>query len=296
MELQSGIDGIRVIDATEVQSEFAGDLDFTRFEEAGIPRKSIEISLNDFEAYLENVHYEQNYASYVADFVNAYEKLGKDPESVKRKYFEQFLASRLSGPNSEHVVADIAAANCPFSVILKDVFNVRRSFHQDLNKANVKAFPFLDDDRIEHVQGNAENLPFENESVDFMYLLNSWEHFQAPTDLNFLLEAQRCLKTGGTVFILPLNGSRKAYVMTDPDLWDKKQIYEAGKLPVFRNGVAVHVSKCGQVYGQYHDADLLVEFAKKTPALQYEILTVSLDRQQSWFPERSWDILAATKR
>ncbi|MEM9181380.1 MAG: methyltransferase domain-containing protein, partial [Pseudomonadota bacterium] len=266
-----------------------------RLQANGITRSHVTIPLAEFQAYLDEVDYPKTYPTYFERFSATYVKNQKDASLVNRKFFEQFLSMRLTQPGPEHVTADLAAANGPFSNIIKKRCGVRISYHQDLNAANARLHPYLGNDAIETIACNATELPFEDGSVDYMYLLNSWEHFQAPTDLDVLREVERCLSDGGKLVIVPLNGAKRAFVKTDPDLWDSKQVYEKGELPLFRTSVPVHVAKCGQVYAQHHDADLLVEFAAATPALRYEVVTIELDEPAHWMKEGSWDVLIAQK-
>lgn len=157
-------------------------------------------------------------------------------------------------------------------------------------------FPYLDDPGIDFVQGNAADLPAGDQSLDFMYLLNSWEHFQAPSDVAFLIEAERCLSRGGKVAIVPLKCARHAFVRTDPEMWTKKQVYDQTKKPLFRDSVPVEIEPCKQVYDQFHDAELLLNFAEQTPALSYEVVTAELSEKQEWFRSNVIDILIATRR
>ena len=294
--LQHGIEGLTEITPEEMKASMSEGLDIDALTQAGFSVRTQEVPVAEFETYLQEIDYDTAYPSYVSSFSKAYVGSGKDASGVNRKYFEQFLSIYLTTPGPDHVTVDIAAANGPFSSILATHCNVAKSYHQDLNPPNRRVHEYLGRDAIVPIQCNAGELPFEDGSIDRMYLLNSWEHFQAPSDVDFLIEAERCLAPDGQVMIVPLNATRQAFVQTDPDLWDNKQIYEKGQQPMFRQNVPVHVRKCGQVYAQNHDAEMLIDFARRTPGLAYEVVQVSLDDPRAWFPTNSWNILIATKR
>ena len=113
--------------------------------------------------------------------------------------------------------------------------------------------------------------------------------------LGLLVEAQRCLKPGGKLLIIPLNVAAQAYVETDPDLWMKKQVYKPGAEPLFRRDVPVHLAKIGQTYSQFHDAQLLASCAAQVPELRFEIVTIDLEEIKREIHEKSWLALLATK-
>jgi ubiquinone/menaquinone biosynthesis C-methylase UbiE len=296
MPIQHGIEGIPVLDNNAAKDLAAKGLNYEQLTQNGVSHNKSVINTSDYENYLESVNYKENYPSYLESFTKAYEAIGKDPSNVNRKLFEQFLAEKLTNPSKDSTVADIAAASCPFSLILKEKFSVNVVYHQDLTSRNVNSYPYLDNNKVKYIKGNATSLPFSEDSIDYMYLLNSWEHFQAPSDLDFLIEAQRCLKPGGKVVILPLNGAAKAFVKTDPNVWHNKQVYKRGTLPAFRPEVPIQVAKCNQVYAQFHDANLLLGFANRTPRLSFEVTSISIEPRQEWFPETHWDVLTATKK
>ena len=51
---------------------------------------------------------------------------------------------------------------------------------------------------------NAVHLPVDDNSVDFLTLHNSIEHFEENADTEFINECARVLKPGGEVIILPI--------------------------------------------------------------------------------------------
>ncbi len=129
-----------------------------------------------------------------------------------------------------------------------------------------------------------------------MYLLNALADYQAPSGVGRLLEAQRSRKPGGKLLIIPIKGAAQAFVRTDPDMWERKQVYQKGHEPVFRSSVPVNTSACRQVYDQYHDAKLLLAFAEMTPELSYEVKKVRFKSQPEWYGGGGLDVLVAARR
>lgn len=301
MTLQRCTDGLPVLTEADAQRSIADGPDLDALRAAGIACRELTVPLAAFEAFEQRIDYAGTFPRYASYFTQVYDTEFGDPTLVRRKYFEQFLSIWLTEPGPGDVTVDIAAHICPFSAILKSFYGVGRSYHQDLTSLPLEGAPYLTTGSVEIVQGNAAALPFEEDSLDKMFLLNSWEHFQAPSDLGFLQEAARCLKPGGQMVVVPLSIARKGFVQTDPSLWRTKQVYEQGKDPLFRCAVPVLVTDCGQVYDQFHDAGLLVGFAAATPALRYELLTITLDRPQPWFDGMDgpdidcWHVLMARK-
>lgn len=63
----------------------------------------------------------------------------------------------------------------------------------------LRVYPMLSKLKIGHVLSYAEKLPFKNEVADVVMSLSSIDHFKSYED--FMAEAHRVLKPGGTIFI-----------------------------------------------------------------------------------------------
>jgi len=94
------------------------------------------------------------------------------------------------------VFIDIAAAVSPFYKVVKKIYPEAAVYQQDL----------LYENGINGIKvgGNAVHLPMGDNTVDFMTLHNSIEHFEGDADTEFILECARVLKKGGQVIILPI--------------------------------------------------------------------------------------------
>lgn len=314
MSIQYGIDGLRQIDKAECQRLAAARPSDEAIRAAGFDVETIDIAASDYYDFKTRVDYDANFPSYMESFAAAYEQQNKSDSFVNRKLYEQFLCYMLTRPTAKSVVVDLAADKCPFAKILHSTFGVQTVYHQDLNPVSTRKFPYLADAKLydarkpnavfgtEYLSGltmivcNAVSLPFADNSVDYMYLLNSWEHFQAPSDLDTLVEIERCLKPGGKLIIVPLNLAAQSFVMTDSNVWATKQVYEQGQLPQFRTDVPVCDTSCTQTYAQHHGLDLLTEFAKVTTGLSYTFVRLTLKPDQSWLQNEEWYALVLEKK
>ncbi len=94
------------------------------------------------------------------------------------------------------VYIDVAAQDCPFAFFVRDTIGCR-VYRQDLYYIE----PGI---RGEEVGGDASRLPLADNSLSKMSLQNSFEHFEGDNDIGFIIEAQRVLRTGGKLCIVPL--------------------------------------------------------------------------------------------
>lgn len=67
-----------------------------------------------------------------------------------------------------------------------------------INKKNIHEFL-----NIKFVEGSIDNISIEDSSINAISCHHSFEHFQGDLDKKFLLEAQRVLKPGGRLVIVP---------------------------------------------------------------------------------------------
>lgn len=314
MPIQQGIEGIARLapeqcHALAKEGPSQRDIDASGFEVEDLAIPSLQ-----FYQFIDKIDYKKNFSSYLKSFSEAYEQQNKPEAFVNRKLLEQFLCYHITQPGTKDVIVDLAADKCPFVTIMHTKFGVETAYHQDLNPVSVNAYPYLDNIKtyndktspdgfsglykrgLNIVVCNAVTLPFEDNSIDYFYLLNSWEHFQAPADLDVLLEVQRCLKPGGQLLIVPLNIASKSFVMTDSRVWSSKQVYEHGSQPMFRREIPVCDTECSQTYAQHHGLDLLTAFSKRTKKLSYKLLNIRLEPQASWMRGETWHGLLLEKK
>jgi len=84
--------------------------------------------------------------------------------------------------------------------------------------------------------GNAAHLPIDDNTVDFMTLHNSIEHFEGNADSEFIKECERVLKPGGEVIILPIFLEKEPIQYINPTINPKGLIKDTN-------------TKCYYVYG-----------------------------------------------
>ena len=161
----------------------------------------------------------------------------------------------------------MAAANAPVQRILRDVFDISEVWRQDWN--------YKTDKTSKTHGGNASSLAVDDESFDALLLHNSWEHFEGESDLDFLKEAARVLKTGGKVIITPLFFGLEGFVTTSPESWSNK--YRAtSQPPQFREEVPIIVNNSiNQRYSQRHSAKPLHRHFNNVPKLSPKIIVIS---------------------
>lgn len=61
---------------------------------------------------------------------------------------------------------------------------------------------FKNDSRVTFIDGFAESLPFENESIDFIFDIQMQHHHPEEKKKKMIIEANRVLKQGGHIYIL----------------------------------------------------------------------------------------------
>jgi SAM-dependent methyltransferase len=139
--------------------------------------QSIRLSPQDFEAFK---------ALYQDD------RVGID----NQKLLEYYISYKFLGFEKSDVYIDIAAQNCPFAFFIRDQFGCT-AYRQDLYylKRGLHG---------NEIGGDASRLPLWDESASKISLHNSLEHFEGDSDIEFIQEAQRVLRLGGKMIVVPL--------------------------------------------------------------------------------------------
>lgn len=159
--------------------------------------KHIRIDTAEYKQYMNYAQY-KNYPYYCNG--------GKSSIFVE-KSLEHFLALKFLDLNSDDVYIDIANSNSPVPEIYKSLRDCK-TYRQDLR------FPLGVNGNV--IGGDAGNLPLTDGFVTKMALHCSFEHFENDSDIRFIKEANRVLKRGGKVCILPLYLFDKYAIQTDP--------------------------------------------------------------------------------
>ncbi len=255
------------------------------FNNKNIKFNSIGFSNDEFEEWLNKINFQKNFKVYYDSFIRAYQEIIKRNklkktahELVFQKYFEQFIATKIMLTTGMNGVIDIACDKCPF-VAYANIFGAKNVIGQDLITPPEK-INYLNNNKVKFIKSNANNIPLNDNSIDFICLLNSWEHFQAPTDFQVLKESLRLLRPNGKLLITPINLFTKSFVSTDPSTWDNKQVYKKGTIPLFRKKIPVSLAKNKQVYAQCFSPQLLNLFLNNIEGFCWEINRYSINNSE----------------
>jgi Methyltransferase domain len=154
------------------------------------------------------------------------------------KWLEHFVSIDLLRPQPAEVHIDIASCYSPFPDILGERWGCK-TYRQDwLYPAGIEG------DRI---GSDAADLPVHAESVDGLTLHCSFEHFEGDRDFRFLREADRVLRPGGRLCILPIYFNRSYCIQTDLAAWHLRH-------PSFeRDALICAAEGWGEVHGRFYD-------------------------------------------
>ncbi len=201
--------------------------------EHGVEAIPYRIDVAAFWRYVEESGYRQM----------SYWEGGKARAGIE-KWLEHFVSIDLLQPRQGDVLVDIASCSSPFPDILRERWRCE-TYRQDWSYP-----PGLNGDRI---GSDAAALPVPAEFADALTLHCSFEHFEGDRDARFLREAERILRPGGRLCILPLYTNWTYCVQTDLEAWHLRR-------PEFERDAVVCVShKWGEVHGRFYDPPHFVE-------------------------------------
>lgn len=141
--------------------------------------------LEAFQSFRRHPLYASDYRLYNGDVVSG------DVE----KMLEHFVSFELFPPQFGMTAIDIGSCRSIVPQLLLEEYAVL-CLAQDLDfPAGVHG---------NRVGSNADSIPLEAGSIDFMTLHCTFEHFEGQADTGFVREAARLLKPGGMVVIAPL--------------------------------------------------------------------------------------------
>lgn len=199
----------------------------------GVEALPYRIDVAAFWRYVENVGYR------AMDYWQ-----GGRMRAATEKWLEHFVSIDLLRPKPGEVFIDVASCSSPFPDILRERWGCR-TYRQDWEYASG-----VDGDRI---GGDAVALPIPAEFADGLSLHCSFEHFEQNRDFEFLREAERVLRPGGRLCILPLYTNRRYCIETDLKAW------HLGNPSFDRDAVICIADGWGETHGRFYDADHFVE-------------------------------------
>lgn len=168
--------------------------------------------------WFNDVNYYENYPAYCQEF-------SKD-NYLHTKALQHYISIELLDLKEDDIYIDIASSQsvCP-DIIKKDY--TKNIYRQDLRYAEG-----IDG---EYIGSNGDNIPLETQSVTKISLHCSIEHFENNSDIRFLNEAFRILKSGGKIVITPLYMSLIPIIFTSPSVWNNKY-KDLDSFPQFTDG------------------------------------------------------------
>ena len=222
-----------------------------------LPVKPMKIDFTEYQKWMEQVEYLEKYPEYVQVF----------KETLNQKSLQHFLSLKLLRMGTKSgVFLDVASSMSIFPDIVCANYNIERVYRQDLNYDRG-----LHGDKI---GSYASKIPLPDESVDYMTLHCSIEHFEDGEDIRFLTEAFRLLKKGGIVCIIPLYMANDYIIVTSPSIWHNKyRVYDA--MPKFDRRAKILVNESRrQRQEKFFDVKTLYEDIYQVYQNKFEIQIV----------------------
>lgn len=213
----------------------------------GVRVEPYTIDVDAFWAYVEEVGYRSSYY-YHGGTMTTGAPDGDTAETATEKWLEHYVSWDLIRPERGETLIDIASCHSPFADMQQDHYGIT-AYRQDL------MFPAgLHDDRT--IGGDAAAMPVDDGFADLMTLHCSFEHFEGDSDRRFVREAQRVLRPGGRLCILPLYTSTRYSIQSDPATWAEQPVrFEPdAKVCLARGWSEAH----GRLYDAAHFLDRVV--------------------------------------
>jgi SAM-dependent methyltransferase len=193
----------------------------------GVETLPYRIDVDGFWRYVEESGYRRM----------AYWEGGK-ARAATEKWLEHFVSIDLLDLKPSDVVVDVASCSSPFPDILRERWGCR-TYRQDWSYP-----PGLNGDQI---GGDAAALPVPAEFADKLVLHCSFEHFEGDRDARFLREAERILRPGGRLCILPLYTNSRYCIQTDLEAWHLR------RPELERDALICVAERWGEVHGRFYD-------------------------------------------
>jgi SAM-dependent methyltransferase len=195
-------------------------------ERHGLDIEDFEINALEYQTYVRDAG--ELYAKY-----HLYHTLVRSHHFIE-KSLEHFVAAQLLELESDDVYVDVASARSPAPEIYHKLYGCT-TYRQDM------IYP--DGIRGNVIGGNAAEMPLKDHFFTKMALHCSFEHFEDDSDIRFIKEAARLLRTGGRLCILPLYLRDTYTIHTDPAVFTKQE------MPPFEKDAVIY---CARGYGNRH--------------------------------------------
>jgi len=199
-----------------------------RLEALGVDVRPYTIDVADYRRFARAARYEADFPDYYA-FNRA------------EKSLEHYLAARLLALGADDVYVDIASEHSPVPQIYQKLFGVR-AYRQDI------AYP--PGLRRDTIGGDAAHMPVPDGFATRMGLHCSFEHFEGDSDVGFVREAERVLRPGGALCVVPLYMAEEYAIQTDPTM--------AASVGFEPDAVVYGADGWGNRHGRFYDPEHLV--------------------------------------
>ena len=127
--------------------------------------------------------------------------------NVHKKGLEFFFSSLILDINENDIVLDAAGGRSNYLKSVKLNSNTNELILTDHIYEGINE----DKDGIKIVGGNIASIHLSDSSVNKIACHHAFEHFKENTDISFIKESYRILKTGGVLVIIPLFLTDKYY-------------------------------------------------------------------------------------
>ena len=170
-----------------------------QMEEREIELVNYHLNIDDFQIYIRRANYDKH---------SAYRS-----RAEPQKWLDHYLAAKILDLTSDDVYIDIASSrHSPAADIYQRLYGCE-TFKQDLT--------FEEGMHGRLIGGNAESMPIPDGFATKMGMHSSLEHFEGDSDISFVTEAARVLRSGGMLCSVPLFLSDHYMIKTDPAVWPK---------------------------------------------------------------------------
>lgn len=193
--------------------------------------KEYSIDVADFYEYVRRARYER---------FDPYYRGGDSGNGCHRteKLLQHYLSLKFLDIQPNDVYIDVASNTSPMKRIVKDLYGVS-TYSMDL-----KYPPGINGDTIGCDGGET---PLADGSVSNMSLHCAFEHFAYGADCRFIREAERILRVGGRVCIVPLYILKQYSIRVDPTWEADISVRDTEGAKV------VYVRGCDIDYGRFYD-------------------------------------------
>ena len=155
------------------------------FSKAGITVSDMKIDVEEYHNWIARAAYPPQ----------CYAEEGYGRHVFSQKTLEHYIACKMLDLIKGDIYLDIASALSPLPDILPRLYGCQ-AYRQDL------IYPAGINGNV--IGSNAAKLPVPDAFADSMALHCSFEHFENKSDIEFIKEANRVLKPGGKLCIVPL--------------------------------------------------------------------------------------------